>query len=139
MKLQVTRQQFDGKCTMGLLTIDGVFHSYTLEPPLSGVPHPAIPLGTYNVEITFSPHFNRLMPLVDDVPGRTDIRIHPLNEPAETEGCLGVGETLGADQILQSDVAFEPLLAGITAAKNSGEAVTITYTGEPNESDSILS
>lgn len=133
MKLIVTRKIFDDSCTIGTMTVDDVFECYTLEPTTRPDGSPkifgktAIPCGTYTVSITFSGHFQRDMPLVNDVPGFSEIRIHPGDVPANTEGCCLVGEHQGKDTILQSIAAFEPLLAKITAAINNGEPVTITY------------
>ena len=92
MKLQVTRQIYDDACTMGTMSVDGAFQCYTLEPPTQAGIDPiamkgAIPVGAYGVTITFSGHFQRDMPLVNDVPNFDEIRIHPGNVPANTEGC----------------------------------------------------
>jgi len=51
----------------------------------------AIPTGTYEVHRTWSPKFNRLVPLVDGVPGFAGVRIHAGNDAEDTEGCLLVG------------------------------------------------
>ena len=133
MKITVTRKIFDDECTIGTMNVDGVFECYTLEP----VTRPegsekvfgktAIPYGEYNVTLTFSGHFQRDMPLVNDVPNFDEIRIHPGNFPSNTEGCCCVGESMGKDQILQSVVAFEPLLIKIKSAIDSGDKVTIEY------------
>jgi len=132
MNLTVTRQIADNECTIGQMSVDGIFECYTLEPPpLPNIdpiaPKGCIPPGTYNVTITFSGHFQRDMPLVNDVPNFSEIRIHPGNFPANTEGCCCVGETSGKDQILQSVAAFEPLFAKIKTAIDSGDTVRITY------------
>ena len=135
MKLQVIRQVFDDACTIGTMTVDGEFQCYTLEPPIQAgidpvAPKGAIPCGIYTVSITFSGHFQRDMPLVNGVPNFSEIRIHPLNFPSQTEGCCGVGVSKGKDEIMQSVAAFNPLFAKIKAAIDSGEIVTIEYTKE---------
>ena len=134
MKLKVARQIFDDQCTIGTMTVDGVFECYTLEPMTrpDGAPKvfgkTAIPCGIYRVTITFSGHFQRDMPLVNDVPDYDEIRIHPGNDPANTEGCCLVGEEREQDAILHSVAAFEPLFAKIKSAIDSGDEVTIEYT-----------
>lgn len=133
MKIQVTRQIFDDESTLGTMTVDGEFQCYTLEPmtrPVGAQKVPgktAIPYGLYNVEITFSPHFNRDMPLLDNVPDFEGVRIHSGNLPIDTDGCCLVGEKEGKDVILQSVAAFDPLFAKIKAAIDSGDTVTIDY------------
>jgi len=133
MLLRVTRQIFDDVCTIGTMEVDGVFECYTLEPTtrppeaLKVFGHTAIPYGSYNVSISFSGHFQRDMPLVEDVPNFSEIRIHPGNVASNTEGCCLVGESKSKDEILQSVAAFEPLFSKIKAALSSGDKVTIEY------------
>lgn len=54
-----------------------------------------IPAGTYNVRATQSARFGRLMYLVEAVPERTGIRIHPANFPSELQGCIALGTSIG--------------------------------------------
>jgi len=42
----------------------------------------------YPVQVTMSPKFNRLLPLVMNVPGRTGIRIHRGSRPEHSQGCI---------------------------------------------------
>lgn len=50
-----------------------------------------IPVGTYKLLMTYSPKFKRQMLLVDGVPGRSGIRIHPFNYGHESQGCITFG------------------------------------------------
>jgi len=52
----------------------------------------AIPYGRYRVKICYSPKFKRKIPFILNVPHFEYIRIHALNWPSETDGCVGVGE-----------------------------------------------
>lgn len=118
--------------TIGQLAVNGVFQCYTLEDVVVTGPKvfgkTAIPAGTYNVEITWSPHFGKDMPLLDAVPGFSGVRIHPGNYPIDTEGCILVGQTRAPDNqsIGNSVAAFNPLFGMIQAAIRRGEKVTIT-------------
>ena len=60
------------------------------------------------------------LPLLLDVPGFEGVRMHTGNRPEDTEGCLLVGVTKGANTIGQSRMAFEPLFAKIVAAAQDG-------------------
>ena len=121
MLLNLTRKPSSNGCTFGILTVDGQNPVYTLERP-----EVQIPPGTYSVEITFSPRFQRPLPLLDGVPGRTDIRIHSGNWPRDTDGCILVGLGIGRDMITESRAALDPLVTQIQEAVDSGDAVTIT-------------
>lgn len=50
-----------------------------------------IPDGTYPVSVTFSPRFQKNLPLIDKVPGRSGIRIHTGTLPEHSKGCVLVG------------------------------------------------
>ncbi len=50
-----------------------------------------IPAGIYPLRYTYSPKFRRKMWLVDDVPNRSGIRIHPANYWNQLNGCLAPG------------------------------------------------
>ncbi len=49
-----------------------------------------IPLGVYPIEYTWSPKFNRLLPLLK-VPHRKGIRIHSGNSASDSKGCILLG------------------------------------------------
>jgi Family of unknown function (DUF5675) len=69
----------------------------TLERPAArfGDAHPCIPAGEYGVVLYHSPHFGRLMPLLENVAGRSGIEIHWGNFVHDFEGCIGVGAWRG--------------------------------------------
>ena len=48
----------------------------------------AIPFGKYDGQVTWSPKFNRKMPLIKNVPEFSGIRIHGGNDIEDTEGCI---------------------------------------------------
>lgn len=131
MKLTLNRVQFDAACTIGQLLVDGAPECYTLEDIVRAPSAPkvfgqtAIPAGTYGVIVTFSPHFQRELPLLVNVPGFEGVRIHPGNTAADTEGCILVGVDRLADSIGHSRLAFDALFPKIVAALARGELVHI--------------
>ena len=131
MKLQVIRNCGE-TCTIGKLFVDGVFECYTLEDVVRPegekvFGETAIPYGEYDVTITYSPHFQRDLPLLLSVPNFEGVRIHPGNTAADTEGCLLVGESRDSTSIHNSRAAFDALFPKIRDAINAGEKVTIEY------------
>lgn len=47
-----------------------------------------IPEGKYELKMTWSPRFKKMMPLVDGVKGRSGIRIHRGTIPEHSKGCI---------------------------------------------------
>ena len=95
MLLSLIRDTFTPAETLGKLMIDGKPFCDTLEPPVvPNVQHPkgTIPEGWYKVQVTRSPKFGRLLPLLYYVPGFEGIRIHAGNNRDHTSGCILVGE-----------------------------------------------
>lgn len=76
-----------------------------------------VPSGLYHVSWTLSRRLRRHTWELIDVPGRTGIRIHVMNYPHDTTGCIGFGYTLwGKDKIGQSAKAirhFNTMMHGI--------------------------
>ncbi len=86
----------DVQTTGRLVVIDGneiIFKAKTMELGWNnnerGVS--CIPTGTYDVEMTHSPKYGRMMYLVKDVPGRSGIRIHSANFASQLLGCISLG------------------------------------------------
>lgn len=51
-----------------------------------------IPAGTYKVQVTMSPKFKRLLPILLNVPGRSGIRFHRGTRPEHSRGCILIRE-----------------------------------------------
>ena len=47
-----------------------------------------IPALIYKVSVTQSPKFRRLLPVLEQVPGRTGIRVHRGTRPEHSRGCI---------------------------------------------------
>jgi hypothetical protein len=127
MRLLLQREPSTKQSTPGKLFIDGQFECHTLEDIVRprGVKvygKTAIPAGTYQVVLTMSPRFKRVLPLLLNVPGFEGIRIHPGNKAEDTEGCILVGDAPAPDWLGQSRVAFDRLFAKL---RLTTEPVTI--------------
>lgn len=130
MKLSLVRSIRRADCTIGHFYIDGVFTCFSLEdmvrdPGVKVYGQTAIPYGTYQVVLTHSPRFKRVLPLLSNVPGFTGIRIHPGNTAEDTEGCILLGMQVKGNTIVQSRVAFDAVFAQLQAAEKRGEPVFI--------------
>ena len=53
--------------------------------------HLILPL-IYKVGVTRSPKFGRLLPVIEQVPGRTGIRVHRGSKPEHSKGCILVSK-----------------------------------------------
>lgn len=131
MKLLLQREPSTKQSTPGKLFIDGQFECHTLEDIVRprGVKvygQTAIPAGTYQVVLTMSPRFKRVLPLLLNVPGFEGIRIHPGNTAEDTDGCILVGDAPAPDWLGQSRVAFDRLFAKL---RLTTEPVTIEIRG----------
>lgn len=111
MNITIQRKSKSIDGIFGVLTLDwNLFTCVTLEN-LSK----SIPAGTYDLNFTYSPHFNRIMPHIV-VPSRdvlaggdAGIRIHWANFPIQLDGCVAVGTALDGDSIDESLIPFNQL------------------------------
>jgi hypothetical protein len=129
--MRLERVQLDPDVTIGHLTIDGGdWTCWTCEDVVRDGPkvpgQTAIPFGNYNVRLTWSPHFNRNLPLLLNVPGFEGVRIHPGNTAADTEGCILVGLDREPKGVGRSRMAFDTLFGMISTAASKGEAINLT-------------
>lgn len=85
----------------------------------------AIPTGEYNITITYSPSFNRKLPLVNAVKGFTGVRIHSGNSAKDTYGCILIGRNDVVGKITNSRYWFNLLYADIKKALDRGEIVKL--------------
>lgn len=130
MNITVKRIFKGPKYTIGKLSIDGHYFCDTLEDTVrpAGVKIPgrtAIPAGKYQIEITESIRFNRLMPIIKDVPGFSGVRIHSGNTAEDTEGCILVGFNRVKGKVLDSRDTFQKLFKILLVAVRGGENLEI--------------
>ena len=127
--MTLQRDDCSATCTLGVLSVDGVRVCVTLEDPVREGPkvihETAIPAGRYPVVITRSQRFQRMLPLLLDVPDFTGVRIHAGNTAADTSGCILVGLSRAHDSIQSSQIALGVLQPQIAGALARGETVEI--------------
>jgi len=128
MELLVKRETFTEDSTIGKLYINGAFHCYTLEDKVRDVKIKsitAIPKGKYEVILNFSNRFQRIMPLLLNVPNYEGVRIHEGNFSKDTDGCILVGSTKGVNMIGNSRVQYVKLMTELKKA-TKGEKIWLT-------------
>ena len=134
MEIELCRDIFAERCTIGRLMIDGQLACHTLEPHAIDWENEkkiwgktAIPEGTYKVVLSPSQKFKRLMPYLLNVPHFNGIMIHPGNFANDTQGCILVGWQYYRDVfgVYDSKATHQILYHLIQEAEMRGEDVTI--------------
>lgn len=138
MNIELFRQDITDTSTIGRLSIDGVFECFILENPLAlnpalGPEHIAIPAGTFPLKVRYSERFKRLVLEICDVPGRSDIEIHPGNTSQSTHGCLCPGQQKAPNFVGNSKVASDALYERVAPRILAGETVNIEVINPPEE------
>lgn len=133
MKLELVRIANRPTYCIGKLYIDGVWFCDTIEDTDRGLDdsmsvdeilkkkikgETAIPTGVYKVEITYSPKYKRMMPLLIGVKGYSGVRIHSGNTAKYTEGCLLVGRNTVVGMVTESRNTYQRLFARLQNAKD---------------------
>ena len=110
MKLKLKRIFGNENYTIGKLYIDDVYFCDTLEDKVrilnsikDKVKHEtAISEGIYDVVLTMSPKFKRLLPLLLNVQYFRGIRIHRGNKAEDSSGCIILGENKVKGKVINS-------------------------------------
>lgn len=108
--------------TKGLFFYKGTFLTVSLEEVDCGnIPNRScIPAGEYPIRI-LSRLGRKDRIAIDNVPGRTDVEIHVLNNLDDTEGCIGPGRKFGMvyekPGILKSNEAMDVILTVVKTHK----------------------
>ena len=133
MELKLNRIFLSSSATIGELLINDKHLCDTLEDRVRPEGEKvygktAIPEGTYEVKLTHSPRFKKILPEILNVPNFSGIRIHTGNSSKDTEGCILVGTWDGEkeDWVGSSKIAFDELMTLLEEATNNKEKVTIT-------------
>ena len=112
MYIKLIRNEPRGNAITGRLVIDGRWYCDTLERVGYQIP----PL-CYHVAVTMSPKFKRRLPIVQNVPGRSGIRIHRGTKPQHSLGCVLVPadkECLLTYKIVKAQEAHEEIILEVT-------------------------
>jgi hypothetical protein len=101
-KLQ--RTHFNESYIIGTLSHNYNHLCNTLEPTSL-----RCPTGDYQLDATYSTKFNKILPELVSVPGRTGIRIHPGNTVKDTTGCILVGVNSDVGTLTDSTIYVEQI------------------------------
>lgn len=133
MELKLNRIFLGSSATIGELLVNNKYLCDTLEDRVRPegekvYGETAIPEGMYEVKLTHSPRFKKILPEILNVPNFSGIRIHTGNSSKDTEGCILVGTWDGEkeDWVGNSRIAFDELMALLEEATNNKEKITIT-------------
>jgi hypothetical protein len=144
LELEIFRKYKLSTYTIGRFTVDGGYKCDTIEDPirdLNDYNHDndfddsgegkiygktAIPCGRYRVLFTYSMKLKRSLPILQNVPGFTGIRIHGGKNADWSEGCPLVGENKIKGGLVNYKY-WETVISNlIRDAINRGEQVWIT-------------
>lgn len=133
MELKLNRIFLGSSATIGELLVNDKYLCDTLEDRVRPEGEKvygktAIPEGTYEMVLSYSPRFKKILPEILNVPNFTGIRIHCGNSSADSSGCILVGTWDGEkeDWVSDSKIAFNKLMSLLEEATNNKEKVTIT-------------
>lgn len=124
LKVKIQRIYYKNDYTIGKLYVNGEYVCDTLEDKdrkggLKVYGETAIPIGFYDLEITYSPKFAQRawakkyggrIPLIKNVPGFEGVRIHVGNTAKDTLGCPLVGKNTVKGKLTSSTVCFYKLM-----------------------------
>lgn len=135
MKLYLPRIVFKEDFTTGHLFVNNEWFCYSLEDKVrpKGVKvygKTAIPADIYEVVVTYSPKFKKMLPLILNVPMYTGIRMHGGVSANNSLGCILLGYNLIGDNHLSLDSASADLTEILLSNKEK-HTIEIVNTKEP--------
>lgn len=126
IEMSLERYFFSEKKTIGRLFIEGDYY-YTLEDAVRDVKiagETCIPYGVYDVKMTMSMHFKKVLPLLIGVPNYTGVRIHSGNTEADTQGCILVGMSIKNETLRNSKLAMVKIMDKLYKATDIKISIT---------------
>lgn len=124
MNIKVERFYFGDEYTIGKLFVGGKYLCDTLEPSITATTHPAVNIGTYHVNLVWSPKFGRYMIRLE-VPHRSGILIHSGNTCNDTKGCILLGENESVGYLYNSRKYVEFLRSKIIQSMSNYNALVL--------------
>lgn len=151
MELLLNRRWKKNTYTIGEMFVNGKKFSETCEDKDRGLKNTmsleeikakkiygrtAIPTGTYELKMTYSPKFasrafakkygGKVLEILN-VKGYSGVRIHPFNSAEDSLGCIAPGRNLEKGKVLQSTAYYTKLIDDyIMPALDRGEKVMLT-------------
>ena len=137
MEIKLVREEFGEKSTIGKLYIDDIYFCDTLEDKVREVKGKsvsewkipkvtAIPTGTYQLILSMSNRFGKILPEVLRVPGYSGVRIHSGNKSEDTEGCIILGKRQNSDWVGDSKNTTELFIYKLTLTLKNSPFVTFS-------------
>jgi len=143
MRIRLHRKYLSPDYTIGDLFIDGLLLCQTIEDKVRDTNtdgdlddegeekvfgETAIPYGRYNMDLTMSPKFKRLLPIILNVPHFTGIRVHRGNTAKDSHGCILPGENKEKGKVLNSTKYELLIVERMLKAIRNNEEMTIEIT-----------
>ena len=140
MKLLLKRVYLGPSYTVGHLYVDGKRICETIEDKVRDYNkdgdlldagetkifgETAIPYGKYIMDLTMSPKFKRLLPIVIGVKHFTGIRFHRGRIAQHSHGCILPGENKKKGQVLYSEKYEMLIISKMLSAIRDGEEITL--------------
>ena len=130
--ITVLRFDYTKNHTKSLIFVNRQFFCFGMEPEnkfnntIKGQ-RDLIPEGTYQIILSKSPKFKRVLPEILNVPNNSGIRIHPGNFPSDTSGCLILGTYFDENILFNSSKKVEELIKILEVFESRKESNRITY------------
>jgi hypothetical protein len=85
----------------------------------------AIPYGKYSMIVSYSPKFQRDLPLLLNVNGFEYIRIHSGNTATDSHGCILLGFNKEKGKVLESKKTLENFMSLLNSSKDKTHEIEI--------------
>jgi hypothetical protein len=140
MRIKLRRRYLGPAYTIGSWYDDGVYLCDTIEDKVRDTNkdgdlddpgekkvfgETAIPYGKYKIDLTMSPKFKRLLPIILDVRHFTGIRVHRGKTAKHSHGCILPGENKAKGEVWYAQKYEMLIVEALLKAIRNGEKSTI--------------